>query len=77
MYFFVVDDLNPSLLTVLGKSYKGSSKNVIPAKTKIKNQPELLDSRLRGSDKLGIIRDAHKPLAALFLSLFQVFIKAA
>ncbi len=34
----------------------GSSKNVIPAKAGIKNQPKLLDSRLRGSDRLAIIR---------------------
>ncbi len=35
-----------------------TSKNVIPAKAGIHNLLTLLDSRLRGSDKLGIIRGA-------------------
>ena len=35
---------------------KGTSKNVIPAKAGIQNLLYLLDSRLRGSDKMTIIR---------------------
>ena len=35
---------------------KATSKNVIPAKAGIHKLLTLLDSRLRGSDKLGIIR---------------------
>jgi len=35
---------------------KATSKNVIPAKAGIHKVLTLLDSRLRGSDKLGIIR---------------------
>ena len=38
------------------KCLLGSSKNVIPAQAGIQNQSKLLDSRLRGSDRLGIIR---------------------
>ncbi len=33
-----------------------TSKNVIPAKAGIYNKMKLLDSRLRGSDKIAIIR---------------------
>jgi hypothetical protein len=40
--------------------FKGSSKNVIPAEAGIQNQSKLLDSRLRESDKLGIIRGTLK-----------------
>jgi len=36
--------------------FKASSKNIIPAKAGIYRFLTLLDSRLRGSDKLGIIR---------------------
>ena len=39
---------------------KDSSKNVIPAKAGIQNKLKLLDSRLRGSDRLEIIRGTHK-----------------
>ena len=35
---------------------KATSKNVIPSKAGIHKLLTLLDSRLRGSDKLGIIR---------------------
>jgi len=44
-------------------SIKGSSKNVIPAQAGIQNYSKLLDSRLRGSDKLGIIRGSLKFLS--------------
>jgi len=37
-----------------------TSKNVIPAKTGIYKLLKLLDSRLRGSDKFGIIRGSLK-----------------
>ncbi len=37
-------------------NFKGSSKNVIPAKAGIYKLLTSLDSRLRGSDKFGIIR---------------------
>jgi len=39
---------------------KATSKNVIPAKAGIYKLLTLLDSRLRGSDKLGIIRGSIK-----------------
>jgi len=39
--------------------HKATSKNVIPAKAGIYKFLTLLDSRLRGSDKLGIIRGPH------------------
>ena len=39
---------------------KATSKNVIPAKAGIHKFLTLLDSRLRGSDKLGIIRGTLK-----------------
>ena len=42
---------------------KAGSKNVIPAKAGIQNQSKLMDSRLRGSDRLGIIRVAPKYLS--------------
>ncbi len=38
----------------------GSSKNVIPAEAGIYKLLTSLDSRLRGSDKFGIIRGCHK-----------------
>ena len=38
------------------KTIKGTSKNVIPVKTGIQKPLISLDSRLRGSDKLVIIR---------------------
>ena len=40
--------------------FKATSKNVIPVKTRIYNQLKLLDSRFRGSDRLGIIRGSLK-----------------
>jgi hypothetical protein len=43
-----------------GRKIKATSKNVIPAKAGIHKLLTLLDSRLRGSDKLGIIRGSHK-----------------
>ena len=39
---------------------KATSKNVIPAKAGIHKLLTLLDSRLRGSEKLGIIRGSLK-----------------
>ena len=41
-------------------SLKATSKNVIPAKAGIQKPVTLLDSRLRGSDKLIIIRGSLK-----------------
>ena len=40
--------------------FKATPKNVIPAKAGIHKFLTLLDSRLRGSDKLGIIRGSLK-----------------
>jgi hypothetical protein len=40
--------------------FKGASKNVIPVKTGIQKPLTSLDSRLRGSDKLIIIRGSLK-----------------
>ena len=42
------------------KRLKATSKNVIPAKAGIHKLFKLLDSRLRGSDELGIIRGSLK-----------------
>jgi len=42
------------------KELKATSKNVIPAKAGIQNLLTSLDSRLRGSDKLVIIRGSLK-----------------
>ena len=50
-------------------SIKGSSKNVIPAKAGIHNMLEFLDSRLRGSDRIWIIR------GSLNLTLLRVLSK--
>ena len=46
----------------------GSSKNVIPAQAGIQNQSKLLDSRLRGSNRLAIIRGTLKILFVALLS---------
>jgi hypothetical protein len=46
---------------------KGTSKNVIPAKAGIQKLLTLLDSRLRGSDKLVIIRVLPKFLILKFV----------
>jgi len=48
MRFFFSESGNLNLMA--------TSKNVIPVKTGIYNQLKLLDSRFRGSDRLGIIR---------------------
>jgi len=48
---------------------KATSKNVIPAKAGIHNKMKLLDSRLRGSDRIGIIRGCLKTEAKFFLNL--------
>jgi hypothetical protein len=40
--------------------FQDTSKNVIPAKAGIHKLMTLLDSRLRGSDKFGIIRGSLK-----------------
>ena len=40
--------------------HKATSKNVIPAKAGIQKRVIILDSRLRGSDKFGIIRGSLK-----------------
>jgi len=40
--------------------FKATSKNVIPAKAEIQKLLTILDSRLRGSDKLVIIRGVLK-----------------
>ena len=57
---------------------KAGSKNVIPAKAGIQNQSKLLDSRLRGSDRWGIIRGAPKYLSRSAcnqgLSLIEVMV---
>ena len=45
-----------------GLKSKATSKNVIPAKAGIHKFLILLDSRLRGSDKLGIIRGCRKSI---------------
>ena len=42
-------------IQVLSIKYKATSKNVISVKTGIYTQLKLLDSRFRGSDRLGII----------------------
>jgi len=42
---------------------KATSKNVIPAKAGIQKRVIILDSRLRGSDKFGIIRGSLKKLS--------------
>ena len=44
--------------------FKAVSKNVIPAKAGIQNLLISLDSRLRGSDKLIIIRGSHMYLVS-------------
>ena len=54
---------------------KATSKNVIPAKAGIHKLLTLLDSRLRGSDKLGIIRGSIKFL--IFASPFLFFLLIA
>ena len=45
---------------IAASRFKATSKNVIPVKTGIYNQLELLDSRFRESDRLGIIRGSLK-----------------
>jgi hypothetical protein len=47
-------------ISKLNSKLKATSKNVIPAKAGIYKSLTLLDSRLRGSDKLGIIRGSLK-----------------
>ena len=53
--FFWINTSNSMTLIRLGL-FKDFSKNVIPKQAGIQNQSKLLDSRLLGSDKLGIIR---------------------
>jgi hypothetical protein len=43
-----------------GMGLKATSKNVIPAKAGIQKLLTSLDSRLRGSDKLIVIRGSHE-----------------
>ncbi len=50
------------------KIFKATSKNVIPAKAGIHKLLTLLDSRLRGSDKLEIIRGSLNPFRRGFPS---------
>jgi Surface-adhesin protein E len=50
-----------------GLRLKDTSKNVIPAKAGIHKLMTSLDSRLRGSDKFGIIRGSLKPLIFWFI----------
>jgi len=49
-----------SKFKVQNPKIKAASKNVIPAKAGIQNPLKSLDSRLRGSDKLIIIRGSLK-----------------
>jgi hypothetical protein len=53
-------DKSRNFCLIFYQTFKGSSKNVIPAKAGIQNHLKLLDSRLRGSDGLGIIRGSLK-----------------
>jgi hypothetical protein len=49
-----------------GGLHKGTSKKVIPAKAGIQKPLPSLDSRLRGSDELIIIRGTHKSLVSWY-----------
>jgi hypothetical protein len=73
LLFFPHNPSDPPLLTfvsVILVILKATSKNVIPAKAGIQKPVTLLDSRLRGSDKVIIIRGSLKscpPPVFLFL----------
>jgi hypothetical protein len=53
-HWIVLPDLGHRMISPM--NLKDTSKNVIPAKAGIHKLMTLLDSRLRGSDKFGIIR---------------------